>query len=186
MSAVSKSPRKSISESDTLALTERVAALERRWPIELRVVVNTRGGKHALGAVRLLALLLVFVETISWGLWVAAPAWGFHLLILGLLFFGTDVLGSLPFSRLLTSRRERVREVENRAQEAFLREGVAQTKSRNGVLLYFSLPERMFYLLPDAPLAALFPESEWAQAVRGLHEALVKAPRERKLFEFRH
>jgi|GEM_PF-3969396 len=183
MSAASNNLRKSISESDARVLADRVTALERRWPLEVKVVVSTRGGQHALGAIRLLALLVIVAELVTWGLWVAVPAWGFHLLILGLLFFGTDVLGRLPFSRLLTSKRERSRDVENRAQESFLREGVAQTQARNGVLLYFSLPERMFYLLPDAPLAMLFPASEWALAVQGLHKALVEAPADKRIFQ---
>lgn len=181
MSAASNRPPRWISESDAAEVEAHVAALEERWPLEVRVVVSTRGGRYPLGGVRLLAAAVVLVEALTWGLWLAVPVWGFHLLILALLFFAGEAFGALPLARLFTTRRERELDVERRAHTAFARNEVGLTPHRNGVLLYYSLPERMFYLVPDTPLVRLFPSDDWQRAVDRLREALAKAPAEKRL-----
>ncbi|MCA2960499.1 MAG: hypothetical protein IOD12_09615 [Silvanigrellales bacterium] len=181
MSAASNRPPKSISETDAAEIARRVASLEERWPLEVRVVVSSRGGRYPFGAIRFLALVFVAVEFVTWGLWVAVPAWTFHVLILGLLFLGGQELGRLPFSRFFTSREERRENVEHRAHQAFARADVANTTERNGLLLYFSMPEKMFYLLPDAVLARSVSAAAWQTSVEGLHAALVSAPKGKAL-----
>lgn len=179
MSAASNRPPRSnslLKETDAREIARRVAALEAAWPLEVRVVVSTRGGHYGLGAIRMLTLLFVVVEFVTWGLWGAVPSWAFHALILGLLFLGGDGLGLLPFSRFFTSRGEREQSVERRAHLAFNAHGVSRTTDRNGLLLFVSLPERMFYLLPDTSLARIVPQEKWQSSVDGLRQALAAAP----------
>lgn len=181
MFAALNRPPRSISETDCAEIARRVAVLEDRWPLEVRVVVSSRGGRYPFGAIRMLALVFVVVEFVTWGLWVAVPSWAFHAVILGLLFLGGKELGRLPFSRFFTSQAERRENVEMRAHQAFARAEVANTTERNGLLLYFSLPEKMFYLLPDALLARSVPAAAWQASVEGLHDTLVSAPRDKAL-----
>ena len=181
MSKASNRPQRSISESDFAEISRRVRSLEEQWPLEVRVVASSKGGQYALGAIRMLALVFVVAEFLTWGLWVAVPSWAFHALILGLLFLGGAGLGRLPLARFFTSKGERAESVERRAHLAFAKAGVSQTTGRNGLLLYFSLPEKMFFLLPDTPLARLLPAEEWRGSVEGLGEALRSAPTGRAL-----
>jgi uncharacterized membrane protein len=87
----------------------------------------------------------------------------------------------IPGARFLTSKKERRESLEKRAHQAFAQNEVGLTPERNGVLLYFSLPEKMFYLVPDTPLVRHFPSSEWDATVAKVHEALQKSEKNSQL-----
>lgn len=63
------------------------------------------------------------------------------------------------------SKSEKLKFVQTRAKVAFLEEEIFRTEERIGVLIYFSLTERMTVVLPDSGISKLVPQSEWETVV---------------------
>ncbi len=89
--------------------------------------------------------------------------------------FGLGVLLSraLPKLRMRLAGEERVRKaVEQGARARFVELGVANTRGRTGVLVYFSLTEHACAVVADAGVKARVDEGAWAKAVARIHEAI--------------
>jgi putative membrane protein len=89
--------------------------------------------------------------------------------------FGVGFLLSraLPGLRTRLSGLGRVRKaVEQAARARFVELGVTNTRGRTGVLVYFSLVERMAAVVADAGVTARVDESAWTQAVARIEAAI--------------
>jgi len=134
-----------------------------------------RDAQHWAGlvlAVMVLTILLT-LETLwlPWGWHAANAAW---LVCATLLVYGIGSrLGTLgPVIRLLTSRERMQHKVRLRAEQAFARHAISQTRERTGVLILLSVLEHQIYVLPDHPLGQQVPGERWAQIVQAVVERL--------------
>jgi len=154
------------------ALTQAIADFEAKTAAELVISVRPRSSRYLhlnielglLGGTLCLAYLLY-----------GDPAFDLHwFLVLPLalgLFLG--VAASTPaLQRLLVGPDLRRAAVLQAARAAFVERGVAETSGRTGLLLYISIAEREFVLIPDTGLRRALPEVALAEASERLRVAL--------------
>lgn len=120
----------------------------------------------------------------------AAPQpWWAYLLAQALALVAGHELARLdPVRRALLPHALVEQRVEERAQRAFLENGLARTQGRTGVLIFVALLERRVVVLGDSGIhRALAPDESWEQivelaraglregrAVEGLHAAIAR------------
>lgn len=110
----------------------------------------------------MLVLLLDLLETESWNIGLRE---GIAFILLGFIF-GFLLSTFFPSLRVFfASRDSKLRMVQNKAKIAFLEEEVFKTQERIGVLIYFSLAERITIVLPDSGISKIVPQSEWETVV---------------------
>ena len=73
-----------------------------------------------------------------------------------------------PVERLLAGRRDLVQAVLDRAEQAFLENGLHRTSQETGVLIFASLREHRAVVLGDRAIHARMGEEEWRKAVDAL------------------
>jgi len=81
-----------------------------------------------------------------------------------------EILAAIQVAEKLTSGEIRVHvelssggEPFKRAQEVFIKLGMAQTKLQNGVLIYLAIEERKFAIIGDHGIDRVVPENFWDQ-----------------------
>lgn len=80
---------------------------------------------------------------------------------------------ALPGLRMRLAGPGRVREaVEQAARARFVELGVANTRGRTGVLVYFSLTERAAAVVVDVGVKARVDEAAWAKAVARIQDSV--------------
>jgi putative membrane protein len=134
-----------------------------------------RDAQYRAGLILALLVLtcLLTLET----LW---PPWGWHavngpwLVLSTVAAYATGMwLGTFALViRLVTSTDRMRHKVQLRAERAFARHGISQTRERTGVLLMLSMLEHQVYVLPDQELTRLVSSEEWNDAVRAVIERL--------------
>ena len=153
---------KQLSSTDTAAVTEAVAALERCSCAEVVVEVRGRSGRYAQAEARfasLVAFLTLLVLLFS--PWPFAPVW---VAVDVALAWGIGALAARKSDgvrRLMTSERERGWQVRTIAAGVFHDRGVADTAGETGVLVYLSLMEGRLELLADRGVLETVPSLEW-------------------------
>ena len=172
MSDPSSSRQRSISASDLSRLESRVSQLEQRFPVEIRVIVSERGGDYPNGGVRGILSFLVLAELAMWYFWVEVPWWVFCFVPLSIVYLPSGFLSLFRLGRLFSSKREVILELKRRAYEAFQKYGVGETESGNGLMVYFSLPEKKFYFVPDTDLSKKLGAGVLETAINHLAERL--------------
>lgn len=157
------------------ALSRAISGFEAETSAELVVVVEARAGHYlhvgvllgALGALACLAFLLYGEPSFSLHWFVIDP------LLVGLL---SAYLGSgwPALERALTPRARRDAWVLRAARAAFVARGVADTRSRGGVLCYVAVAERQAVVLADLGVRQAVPAALWSQAVAPLQAAVAR------------
>ena len=125
----------------------------------------------------ILALLslafLLTVETywLPWG-WHAGNA-GWLLLVVVAAFGLGQWLGRVPsVIRLVTSRERMAHKVTLRAEQAFYKHGLHNTKGRTGILILVSLLERRVHVLADKGINDHVPAGTWDGLVNGIVDGI--------------
>lgn len=168
-----------LSESDTRAIAEHVAVAERRTAGEIVVVITERSGEYgteraAFGLVvtLLTAIALYLLLPHVSGLWILtaqAPLWL-------LLWWVTGQAGVL---HRIVPRAEQEAQVQARAKQLFIDEGVTETRDRSGVLLFLSEAERRIELLADRGIHERVGKEAWQvtvdKVVGAIHHGEAKA-----------
>lgn len=155
-------------EGDRDEIANRIREIERETAGELVVVVAARSGKYA--APRALVALLLAVGLTQelhhlyaelsgpWLLWVlAGVAVALHTL-----------LGIGPLLRHLVPANTMDGRVRERALAAFTAEGVAETRDRSGVLIFFSELEHRIVILADRGIHSRVEAGTWDREVKDL------------------
>ena len=123
-------------------------------------------------ALLVLALLLTIeIYWLPWG-WHAGNA-GWLLLAVVLAYGVGQWLGRVPkVIRLVTSRERMAHKVTLRAEQAFYKHGLHNTKGRTGILILVSLLERRVHVLADKGINDRVPEGTWDGLVNGILDGI--------------
>jgi uncharacterized membrane protein len=172
MSKPSKHLQMSISTSEIHEIELKVAAVESRVPLEIRVVLATHAGQYAMGSARLIALLCCLAAIVCYLMWIPHIPFLFSAIGFLVLMIPSEALAKLPISSLLVFKSERAAQAWAMAQSYFRTSDLSTTKQRNGVLLYFNTAERQFLILPDLGLKKVWPNDEWNHYAEDLSKIL--------------
>jgi putative membrane protein len=122
----------------------------------------------------LLALALLLTIEIYW------LPWGWHagnagwLLMAVVISYGLGQwLGRVPLVvRLVTSRERMAHKVALRAEQAFYKHGLHNTKDRTGILILVSMLERRVHVLADKGINDHVPAGTWDGLVNGIIDGI--------------
>ncbi len=154
-------------------IEQAVSAAERGTNAEIVPMIVARSGlyrdtQHRVGLVFAMVVLTLLLTCermwLPWGWHASDASWLVLSMVIG---YGIGVwVGTFsPVIRLLTSAERMHHKVTLRAQRAFARHAVSQTRERTGVLIMVSLLERQIYILPDQPLFQRIPVEQWSRVV---------------------
>lgn len=156
-------------------LHRRVTEAESGTSGEIVVYVVGRSGAYEAvlwrgGAVGLAAAVAVWTVLMAtwpaWGVeWLWSPLFDAALLSLGAVAGTVLARRYGPFFRAVAGSKLLAGTVKKRAQRAFLEEGVMETVSRTGILLFVSVVERRIEVLADKGIASTVPEESWREVV---------------------
>ncbi len=123
-------------------------------------------------ALLMLALLLTIeIYWLPWG-WYAGNA-GVLLLAVVVAYGLGQWLGRVPtVIRLVTSRERMAHKVTLRAEQAFYKHGLHNTKGRTGILILVSLLERRVHVLADKSINDCVPTGTWDGLVNGILDGI--------------
>lgn len=123
-------------------------------------------------ALLVLALLLTIeIYWLPWG-WHAGNA-GWLLLAVVVAYGFGQWLGRIPeVIRLVTSRERLAHKVTLRAEQAFYKHGLHNTKGRTGILILVSLLERRVHVLADKGINERVPAGTWDGLVKGILDGI--------------
>jgi putative membrane protein len=122
----------------------------------------------------LLALALLLTIEIYW------LPWGWHagnagwLLLAVVVSYGLGQwLGRIPMIvRLVTSRERMAHKVTLRAEQAFYKHGLQNTKGRTGILIFVSMLERRVHVLADKGINDYVSAGTWDGLVNGIIDGI--------------
>jgi len=149
-----------LSPDNEEALRSAVGRLEDRTAAELVVVVSDRSSAHLAP---LVAPGFFSVGVFTALMWVPQEFSVAFIVWAALLSFTLPLLILVIFPRLrcsLTPRRMVSAAVDARAHEAFSRRRVCDTRTREGILLYFSRLERRAVILCDLGIRRVLAEND--------------------------
>jgi putative membrane protein len=124
-----------------------------------------------LALLALALLLTIEIYWLPWG-WHAGNAGGLLLAVVAAYGLG-HWLGRLPIViRFVTSRERMAHKVALRAEQAFYKHGLHNTKGRTGILILVSLLERRVHVLADKGLNDRVPAGTWDGLVKGIIDGI--------------
>jgi uncharacterized membrane protein len=147
-----------ISKSDQEQIETLIGQIERRYPVEVVVALTDNPAVVPFAAARMVALLALLAELVAELLWLPVPAWILGLCVFLFLLAPIGRLQSLWLFRLLARREEKEDAVRVQSAQCFHDLGLARTKQRNALLLFFNVSEKFFCLYPDRSLEREWPE----------------------------
>jgi putative membrane protein len=119
-----------------------------------------------------LALLLTIeIYWLSWGWHAGNAGW---LLLAAVVSYGLGQwLGRVPVVvRIVTSRERMAHKVTLRAEQAFYKHGLHNTKGRTGILILVSMLERRVHVLADKGINDHVPAGTWDGVVKGILDGI--------------
>jgi len=124
-----------------------------------------------LALLALALLLTIEIYWLPWG-WHAGNA-GWLLLAVVVSYGFGQWLGSVPMVvRLVTSRERMAHKVTLRAEQAFYKHGLHNTKGRTGILILVSMLERRVHVLADKGINDHVPAGTWDGLVNGIIDGI--------------
>lgn len=124
-----------------------------------------------LALLALALLLTIEIYWLPWG-WHAGNA-GWLLLAVVVAYGLGQGLGRVPIViRFVTSRERMAHKVTLRAEQAFYKHGLHNTKDRTGILILVSLLERRVQVLADKGLNDRVPAGTWDGLVKGIIDGI--------------
>ena len=135
-----------------------IGRLERQYPFEVVVAFTDAPAVVQIAAARMIALVAIAAELIAEAFWLHIPAWAFGLVVFFFLLAPVGNWQGAWLLRVLARASEKRQAVQGQAEQCFNDLGLARTKQRNALLLFFNLKERIFTLCPDHTLGKEWPE----------------------------
>jgi len=124
-----------------------------------------------LALLALALLLTIEIYWLPWG-WHAGNA-GWLLLAVVVSYGLGQWLGRVPMIvRLVTSRERMAHKVTLRAEQAFYKHGLHNTKGRTGILILVSMLERRVHVLADKGINDHVPAGTWDGLVNGIIDGI--------------
>jgi putative membrane protein len=124
-----------------------------------------------LALLALALLLTIEIYWLPWG-WHAGNAGWLLLAVVSAYGLG-QWLGRVPrVIRLVTSRERMAHKVTLRAEQAFYKHGLHNTKGGTGILILVSLLERRVHVLADKGLNDRVPAGTWDGLVNGIIDGI--------------
>ena len=159
-----------------------VYAAEQHTNAEIVPMIVSRSGlyrdaQHRSGLLLSLAVLTLMLTTelfwLPWGWHGSNAVW---LVSATILAYGAGTwLGTLaPCIRFLTPTDRLQHKVRLRAERAFTKHAVSQTRERTGVLILVSLLEHQIYVLADQSIAQRVPSEGWSSVVEAAVSRLTR------------
>ena len=129
-----------------------------------------RGGL-ILALLTLALLLTIEIYWLPWGWYAGNAGW---LLLAVVVSYGLGQwLGRIPMVvRLVTSHERMAHKVTLRAEQAFYKHGLHNTKGRTGILILVSLLERRVHVLADKGINDHVPAGTWDGLVNGIIDGI--------------
>ena len=125
----------------------------------------------ALLALAILLTIEIHWLPLPWG-WHAGNAGWLLLAVVAAYGFG-QWLGRVPnVIRFVTSRERMAHKVTLRAEQAFYKHGLHNTKGRTGILILVSLLERRVHVLADKGINDRVPAGTWDGLVNGIVDGI--------------
>ena len=158
-------------ERECIRLT--VHAAEQHTNAEIVPMIVSRSGlyrdaQYRAGLVLSLVVLTLMLTTeifwLPWG-WHGSNAAWLVLATIGAYGVGTWLGTLAPSIRLLTPTGRMQHKVKLRAERAFAKHAISQTRERTGVLIMVSLLERQIYVLADQSIFQRVPSERWSSIV---------------------
>jgi putative membrane protein len=170
-------PRRLFTAADLDAIRAATAAVERRTPGEVMVVIVGRCDGYEEASWKAAALLAGAAALAAGAAHALGGYWGGGSLgWISLPALAGVAAGWLlarrwsALRRLLIDDETLAQRVGRRAEAAFLEEGVYATRDRTGVLLLLALFERRAVVLPDRGIAQRVDPAEWRRIADALAE----------------
>ena len=124
-----------------------------------------------LALLSLALLLTIEIYWLPWG-WHAGNA-GWLLMAVVVSYGLGQWLGRVPMVvRLVTSRERMAHKVTLRAEQAFYKHGLHNTKGRTGILILVSMLERRVHVLADKGINDHVPAGTWDGIVNGILDGI--------------
>ena len=124
-----------------------------------------------LALLTLALLLTIEIYWLPWG-WHAGNA-GWLLLAVVVSYGLGQWFGRIPMVvRLVTSRERMAHKVTLRAEQAFYKHGLHNTKGRTGILILVSMLERRVHVLADKGINDHVPAGTWDELVNGIIDGI--------------
>ncbi|MEY4066380.1 MAG: hypothetical protein RIR26_2588 [Pseudomonadota bacterium] len=172
MSRHSNSLQKWISKSEGDKIESLIGELERKYPLEVVIALTDRPALVPVAAARMIALLAVVAELLSEAFWLPLPAWLLGLAVFVFLLAPIGQWQAMALFRILSRSSERHDAVRSQAEQCFSDYGLARTRARNALLLFFNVKERIFLLQPDRTLQQEWPELKIEEIANDLKNQL--------------
>lgn len=163
------------SEVNFAPIEKRIAEIEAKLPIELRVAVSGRASRFPQGGMRFLIALLVALALAIDLLWLPIPTWTPLLLLIPAALLPGEALSRIPGSQTLVWATERQAAIADRAGRAFRYLGMDNTQEGNALLLFVCTKEKRFHLFADSRLEKSWPAEDWKRQVTAFSTAMAAA-----------
>lgn len=158
-------------ERERIRLTVHTA--EQSTNAEIVPMIVSRSGlyrdtQHRAGLLLALVVLTLMLTTemvwLPWGWHSSNAAW---LLLATVVAYGVGAwLGTLATVTFLLTPTDRMQhKVRLRAERAFAKHAVSQTRERTGILIMVSLLERQIYVLADQSIFQRVPSERWSSVI---------------------
>lgn len=168
MSKHSNRLQKWILKSEQDRIEALIAHIEKRYPFEVVVAFTDAPPVVPIAAARMIALFAIAAELFAEVFWLPIPAWIFGLCVFFFLLAPVGNWARMAIFRVLARKSEKKAAVQNQAESCFSDLGLARTRDRNALLLFFNLKERIFCLRPDRTLEKEWPELKIEELVTEL------------------
>lgn len=172
MSKHSSNLQKWISKSEGETIESLIGDLERKYPLEVVIALTDRPALVPVAAARMIALLAVVAELVAEAFWLPLPAWLLGLAVFVFLLAPIGQWQAMALFRVLSRKSERHDAVRSQAEQCFSDHGLARTRARNALLLFFNVKERIFLLQPDRTLQKEWPELKIEEIANDLKNQL--------------
>ena len=150
--------QKWISKNESNAIEKLIADIESKYPLEIVVAFTDRPALVPVAAARMIALLALLLELLAEIFWWPVPAWIMGLVVFAFLMMPIGQWQSNLLFRILSRSPEKQASISAQAEVCFNELGLARTKARNALLVFFNMKERTFHLLPDRTIHKEWPE----------------------------
>lgn len=162
-------------------IEKRIAEIEAKLPLEIRVAVSGTATRFPQGGLRLLLALTVAGAVAVDFLWLPIPTWAPILFLIPVSFLPGRVLGHIPGSQSIVWASERKAAITDRAMRAFRYLGMDNTQEGNALLLFICTRDRQFHLLADSRLEKAWPADDWQNHVNACAAAIKGADQNQAL-----
>jgi putative membrane protein len=156
------------SPAESEEIARRVHEVEQRTASELVVVVAERSGSYELPRAILALVMGVGVSAELASVWPSLDGSWLPWVVAAGAVTSYLLLGAGPIVRFIVPNRLLEQKVHSRALEAFVLQGVTETRDRSGVLIFLSELEHQIVILADVGIHKRVDTGIWEREVQTL------------------